>query len=113
MLGLPEFPESTSGDTGDSFAMRLWIIEPRDGVIARSNCRKENPWWPPEDKYYGFVVAAPTEARARHLAHLETKDNHYSDHYKRGVFLDPEWTSCEVLTDGSEEAVIMSNFYHG
>lgn len=44
--------------------MRLWLIRPRDDVLARL----VNPWNPPYDKLQAAVIRASDENHARGLA---------------------------------------------
>jgi hypothetical protein len=92
--------------------MRLWLLRPRDDVLARS----AHPWTPKFDKVMGVVVRAEDEADARELAQGQAGDEGLGVYVRFGlaedevaadVWLDPGWTSCEELLPEGEAGAIL------
>lgn len=80
---------------------------------------EHNPWSPWYDKAFGFVVSAPTVLTARRLASAEAGDEKFVQYDEEGntvrehnPWLDPAYTSCEVIGTCDLEAmeVIMRDF---
>jgi hypothetical protein len=90
---------------------RLFLLEPKKG-LERGN----DPFWPPEEKYDGFIVRASSEDEARQVVQ-EYAEKDFISHYEvQGVSLrpwvDPLYTVCvEILPDGKAEVILSS--YHG
>jgi hypothetical protein len=82
----------------------LWVLNPI------RNSPKGDPWTPWYDTAHGFVVRAESERNARILANRLAGDEAslYPD-----VWLDPEFTSCRLLTGVGEEEVVMRDFRAG
>lgn len=79
--------------------MKLWILKPKENVDNYSQII--SPWNPWYDKFFGFVIRAESEERARKLAGLICGDE--GDQ----AWLDSSLSICkELLAEGNEEVVI-------
>lgn len=78
--------------------MSLWILE------FIENCPRPDPWSFPYDVALGFIVRAETEQQARELAAEQAGDE------GRNAWLDPDYSTCMVLTDTGEAGVILRDF---
>jgi hypothetical protein len=92
--------------------MRLWLLRPRPDVLAR----EAHPWEPPFEKVFGLVVRAKDAATARALAQSQAGHEGLGIYRQLGadeeqvaseVWLDPEWTSCEVLDGAGVDEVVL------
>lgn len=79
--------------------MKLWLLRPVEP------CK----WDPDMDVNYGFVVRAKNEISARKIAegHVADEESYGSG---RGVWTDPELTTCKQLTSPGSAGVIMKDF---
>jgi hypothetical protein len=88
--------------------MHLWLLRPRDDLPI-----SDHPWEPFDDKAFGFVVRAETEADARQLANAAGGDECgpiRTEPYRVGgdPWLDPRYSSCvELLPDGPPGVIIL------
>lgn len=90
--------------------MPLWRLSPRTNTIWWCVDGKD-PWQPPHDRAFGFVVRAADEEQARWLAHQAGGEENGE---VSGVspWLDSNYSNCEpVRPDGSDE-VLLVNFRH-
>ncbi len=77
--------------------MKLWILGPGDP--------NDDLWG--YDCAHGFVVRAPSEMSARHIAAENCGD-------ERGMtWLDQVKTTCKVLAEQGDHGVILREFLHG
>lgn len=78
----------------------------------------DNPWYPVENKVFRMLIRATTVQEARQLAHENAgEENEYSQDSEKtfapgwGPWLDPKYTSCEVLSADGDAKVILQNRY--
>ena len=92
--------------------MQLWLLRPRDDVLARET----NPWRPPWDKVHALVVRAPDATRARALAQAASGHEGQGvyvafglseDEVVADVWLRPTFTHCVRLVPEGEPGVIV------
>lgn len=81
--------------------MKLWVLKPKDGLPIT-----DDPWQPWYDKYFGFVIRAKTEIRAREIANCSGADE-VGDNIS--AWLSPDYSTCEELTVDGEEELILSD----
>lgn len=91
--------------------MRLWLLRPRNGLP-----HEDNPWNPWYDKAFGFVIRAETEQRAREMAHKKAGDENRGEFLGESTanttspWLDPDYSTCVVLTAEGPEGVVIEDF---
>ncbi len=91
---------------------RLWILQPESGYgNYPPNEKQDNPWKPPWDCYFGFVVEATSEDQARALAHDQKGDEGRRQH--GFAWLDKAYTSCVPLVATGESRIVMHDFWSG
>lgn len=80
--------------------------------------RNDNPWYPVANTVTQQVIRAESVAAARQLAHESGgEENEYAQDSERvfapgwGPWLDPKYTSCEVLSADGDAKVILQNRY--
>ena len=73
--------------------MKHWIVR-----------RREYADW---DEYEAFVVAAESEERDRFLAKREAALD------EEKIWLNPEYSTCDELTDDDPEGVVLEDFHAG
>jgi hypothetical protein len=92
--------------------MALWLLRPRDEVLARSS----HPWTPTFDKVVGLVIRAQDEPAARALAQAHAGHEGLGVYRELGasedevasdVWLNSTWTSCDELEVEGESGVIL------
>jgi hypothetical protein len=90
--------------------MALWRLTPRGGTLWWC-VEGKDPWQPPFDRAFGFVVRAADEEEARWVAHQAAgEENGTLD----GIapWLDASYSACEEMeADGASEVVLV-NFRH-
>jgi hypothetical protein len=71
----------------------------------------KDPWQPPYDRAFGFVVRAASEEEARWQAHQAGGEENGT---MEGVspWLDGAYSSCEQIRDDGSSEVILVNFRH-
>lgn len=86
--------------------MNLWILKP-----VKNLPDDNNPWEPPYDCHHGMVVRAETENQARQLAHkngaAENGSWRFSDVKTKTPWLDCQYSTCEILSQAGEAAVVL------
>jgi hypothetical protein len=90
--------------------MALWRLTPRTDTLWWC-VEGKDPWQPPYDRAFGFVVRAVDAEEARWLAHRAAgEENGTLD----GVspWLDENYSNCEELRDEGSAEVIQVNFRH-
>lgn len=85
--------------------MKLWLLKPIDS--------KSGPWDPWYDRYFGFVIRAESEKRARYLASKKCCVINEKDKKEKKAWLNSELTYCIELTSKGEEEIILSDFASG
>jgi hypothetical protein len=80
--------------------MKLWMLRPVD--------EENGLWW--YDCAHGFVIAAPSEDRARVIAAENAGDE--GDSKDGNPWMDPTITTCTLLVPG-DEGVLMRDFHAG
>jgi hypothetical protein len=98
--------------------MRLWLLKPRDDVLARAR----SPWRPPYDKTHAVVVRAASADEARHFAH-DVSGNEgkgiygmlgaVEDELAANVWFRPEYTECAPLKHAGKPGVIVRDRWEG
>jgi len=91
---------------------QLWLLRPREEVLTRES----HPWRPWFDKVFGFVVRAESEGEARELAQ-GAAGNEGLGIYRAlgcddeetavGVWLQPRYTTCDVLDAEGKTTVVL------
>jgi hypothetical protein len=90
--------------------MALWRLSPRTDTLWWC-VEGKDPWQPPHDRAFGFVVRAPDEEEARWLAHQASGEENGAVPTV-SPWLDPAYSLCEpVALDGPGE-VLLVNFRH-
>jgi hypothetical protein len=90
--------------------MALWRLNPRMDTLWWC-VEGKDPWQPPFDCAFGFVVRAADEEEARWLAHEAAGEENRSIG-GLSPWLDAQYSVCErVDPDGSGEVVLV-NFRH-
>ena len=90
--------------------MTLWLLRPVDNLPD-----SDNPWHPWYDKCFGMVVRAETEEEARTLAHRAGGDENRGEFLDLQVansttpWLDPQYSTCEVLHRNGDSEVIIQD----
>ena len=90
----------------------LYILRPEEGLVA-----EDNPWSPWYDKCFGFVVRATSEEAARKLAQEKAGDEKRGEFLKQKIsntktpWLDPKYSTCEVLEAEGEIGIVMEDFH--
>ena len=91
---------------------RLWLLAPRADVLERQS----HPWTPWFDKVFGLVVRAANATEARKLAQRQAGNEGLGLYRRFGcaddelateVWLDSDYTDCELLAPEGPEAVIL------
>jgi hypothetical protein len=95
--------------TDEKEAMALWRLTPRADTLWWC-VEGKDPWQPPYDRAFGFVVRAADEEEARWQAHQAAGDENGTI---EGVspWLNTHYSACEEIGEGSPE-VILVNFRH-
>lgn len=62
------------------------------------------------DHHRGFVIRAQSEDRARELASLFYKENYDDFDGIDAVWLHPECSSCEILSEDGPEEILLEDF---
>jgi hypothetical protein len=87
--------------------MKLYLLRPKA-------CLKvDDPWDPWYDKCFGFVIRASCEDDARKLAQEHAGDEARGETFdkKKTVWLQPKYTSCEVLSNTGESGIVIQDFH--
>ncbi len=91
--------------------MRLWKLTPRHDALWWC-VEGKDPWEPPHDKAFGFVVRAPDEEGARWLAHEAAgRENEWRGEAR--PWLDTHYSVCEEIPPEGPQGVVLVNFRHG
>ena len=91
--------------------MNLYILRPMKKLK-----KNDNPWSPWYDKCFGFVISAQSEKRAREIAQENAGDEERDTFLSQKVsdtttpWLDPKYSTCEILKPEDQEGVIMMDF---
>lgn len=91
---------------------KLWILRP---VEERE--KGDDPWEPWYDKYFGFIICAPTEEEARTLAHMREGNENSGKFLGRQTsktkqpWLDCKYSTCVELKPTDETKIIMDDYY--
>jgi hypothetical protein len=91
--------------------MAIWRLSPRINTMWWC-VEGRDPWQPPDERAFGFVVRATDEEQARWLAHEAAgEENGTLD----GVspWLDTNYSSCEMIREEGTGEVLLVNFRHG
>jgi hypothetical protein len=82
--------------------MKLYILKARE---------ETNMWEPWYDKTFSVVVRAANETQARELAQSAagTEGRDYGSENETKVWLDPAFTTCDLLTHKGEPQVVIEN----
>ena len=83
---------------------KLWILQPKA-------CQPDDdPWASRWDMCYGQIIQAKTALAARKLANqgVGAEKGHHPN-----VWLNPKYTSCQMLKLTDDEHVIMVSFVNG
>jgi len=89
--------------------MRLWLLRPRDD-LPEVRDEHANPWYPWHDKYFGFVIRAETEERAREMAQVDGGDEIGCQWHDIAAWLSPEYSTCTELTADGDEGIVIKDF---
>lgn len=91
--------------------MKLWILKPREDLSLN-----DDPWEPWYDKAFGFVVRAESAEDARQMAHDEAGDENRGEFLKNRTantktpWLDPNYSTCEELSNEGEAGIVILDF---
>ena len=91
--------------------MTLWLLRPVEDLPDN-----DNPWHPWYDKCFGFVVRAKNTQDARTTAHRNGGDENRGEFGGEQIshtttpWLDPQYSTCEKLTDYGVQEIIISDF---
>ena len=89
--------------------MKLWILRPLGYNADWYGVGRWKPWY---DKVFGVVVRAETEAQAREIAQERGADECRDGRFKLlDTWLDPEQTTCELLTGEGPAGLVMEDFH--
>lgn len=84
--------------------MKLWLLS------ARKDLPDEiNPWNPWYDRTFELVVRAKSEEAARRLAHENGGPENGVHGCTKEPWLDPNYSTCEVLTAKGRAGVILKH----
>lgn len=70
-----------------------------------------NPWSPPYDKMFGFVIRASSEEEAREIADKNSADEKRC--FTVSPWLSNKYTTCEILEESGETGIILRDFNAG
>lgn len=81
----------------------IWILRPVCNLDP-------DPWDPWYNRVFGFVVRADNEQEARKFANSEggAETSEFKGH--GDVWLDPNKTTCEILSSEGEKGIILKDF---
>jgi hypothetical protein len=88
--------------------MKLWILRPTEKGLKTN----WDPWY---DKYFGFVIAATTEKKARKIANEKAGDENRGEFMlevtstEKHPWLNSEYSTCDELIP-NEEGVIIEDY---
>ena len=77
--------------------------------ILRPSSVNTDPWSPWYDKSFGFIVRAENEENARKIADENSGDEN-GEHGIEHPWIDPQYSSCNILYSEGEECLIMEDF---